>query len=380
MLIRESGLEKSMLNLEGKFMDNKIKVCVVGIGNCCSALVQGLSFYDNLDIKENIHGLMHKEIGNFRPSDIAVVAAFDVDKHKVYLPLNLAIFEKPNCTNIFNLCGNLHPNPIVLKAPILDGIAEHMKDYFQVDENQMVLTKEQIISHLRNKKTDIIISYLPVGSQLATEFWADIALESGCAFINAIPVFIASNEQWAEKFRHANLPIIGDDVKSQVGSTIVNRYLVQMIQDRGGKIINSWQTNFGGNTDFLNMTSQDRLESKKISKTESISSLLPDKNNYVYAGPNGFIKCLNDNKVSHMRIDFKIFGNISCYIDLKLSVEDSPNSAGCVIDCIRMAKIALDKKLGGPLISACAYFCKHPPIQMKDEDARYELETFIMEN
>lgn len=361
-------------------MKDEIKICIVGVGNCCSSLLQGISFYDNLDIKENIHGLIHKDLGGYKISDIQVVAAFDVDKRKIHELLSNAIFKESNCTKIFKLCEDLESNPIVLKAPVLDGVADHMIDYFQVDNNQPELSKEEVVRILKHEKAEIIINYLPVGSQLATEFWAEVALESKCAFINCIPVFIASNPEWAKKFESARLPIIGDDIKSQVGSTIVNRALVQMIQDRGGKIVNSWQTNFGGNTDFLNMTSQDRLESKKISKTESISSLLTDNNNYVYAGPNGFIECLNDNKISHMRIDFNIFGNIPCSIDLKLSVEDSPNSAGIVVDAIRCAKLALDKGIIGPIFSACAYFCKHPPIQMTDEKARKQLEDFIKGN
>lgn len=357
-----------------------INIAIVGVGNCASSLIQGLEYYMNIDIKGNVHGLIHKEIGGLRLSDIAVVAAFDIDKRKVFKPLNKAIFEKPNCTQIFNLCGDLQPNPIVLKAPILDGVAEHMKEYFQIDENQMVLTKEQIISHLKDTKTDVIINYLPVGSQIATEFWADIALESKCAFINAIPIFIASTKKWAKRFEEAGLPIIGDDIKSQVGSTIVNRVLVQMIEERGGKIINSWQSNFGGNTDFRNMTDTLRLESKKLSKTNSIKSLIPEKyreSTYVYAGPNGVIDCLNDNKISFMRIDFMIFGNIPCTIDLKLSVEDSPNSAGIVVDCIRLAKLAMDKKLGGPLIGPSAYYMKHPQNQYDDNIARKMVEEFI---
>lgn len=361
--------------MEGNIMNN-IKIAIVGIGNCCSSLVQGIEYYKNItDNEKAISGLVHPVLGGYKISDIQIIAAFDVDMRKVGNDLNKAIFSEPNCTK--KLCDIPYQNIQVMKGPVLDGIANHMRSYFRVDDNQKELSKEEIISILRERKTDILISYLPVGSQLAAEFWTNVALESKCAFINCIPVFITSNPEWAKKFESARLPIIGDDIKSMVGSTITNRAIVQMIQDRGGKIVNSWQTNFGGNTDFLNMTSQDRLESKKISKTESISSLLADKNNYVYAGPNGFIECLNDNKISHMRIDFNIFGNIPCSIDLKLSVEDSPNSAGIVVDAIRCAKLALDKGIGGPIFSACAYFCKRPPIQMTDEKARKQLEDFI---
>lgn len=353
---------------------SKIKIAIAGLGNCASSLIQGIQYYKNKNEKDAI-GLMHWDIGGYRPFDIEVVAGFDVDKRKIGKDISQAIFEKPNCTKKFSDVPFL--DVTVQKGPILDGIADHMHDCFQIDENQKELSKEEIISILKESKTDILINYIPVGSQLATEFYAECCLEAGVALINCIPVFIVSDETWANRFKEKCIPVLGDDIKSEVGSTIINRTLVQMIQDRGGKIVNSWQTNFGGNTDFLNMVSQDRLESKKISKTESISSIIHDKNNYIYAGPNGFIECLSDNKISFMRIDFKIFGDIPCSIDLKLSVEDSPNSGGVVIDTIRIAKICLDKGIGGPVISACAWMFKRPPQQMKDEDARKQLEDFI---
>lgn len=355
---------------------SNVNITIVGCGNCSNSILQGLEYYKNMsDIDESIPGLMHPIIGRYRISDIKPVAAFDIDRRKVGKDLSKAIFEQPNCTKKF--CDVPILNVEVMKGPVLDGVAGHMTPYFQVDPNQKELSKEEIVSILKERKTDIIISYLPVGSQKATEFWADIALESRCAFINAIPVFIASNPEWAKKFKSTGLPIIGDDVKSQVGSTIVNRALVQMIQDRGGKIDSTWQTNFGGNTDFRNMTDTTRLTSKKISKTESVKSLISDKDTYVYAGPNGVIDCLNDQKISYIRTDFKIFGNISCSIDIKLNVEDSPNSAGIVVDAIRYAKLALDKGIGGPLIGPSAWMFKHPPVQMRDEDARKQLEEFI---
>lgn len=359
-----------------------INIAIVGVGNCCSSLLQGLSFYDNLDIKENIHGLMHKEIGDFRPSDIAVVAAFDVDKRKVYLPLNRAIFEKPNCTKIFNLCGNLQPNPIVLKTPILDGIAEHMKEYFQVDENQKELSKDEIITILKNTKTDIIINFLPVGSTRATEFWANIALESKCAFINAIPEFIASNKEWSEKFKLANLPIIGDDIKSQLGATILHRALADLFDQRGVSLDRTYQLNVAGNTDFANMLDRSRLKSKKISKTEAVQSTLSNrlKDENIHIGPSDYISFQKDEKICYLRMEGKIFGNIPMNLELRLSVEDSPNSGGIMVDAIRIAKIALDRKISGPILPACAYFCKHPPIQMEDHNARIQLEEFINNN
>lgn len=358
---------------------NKIKIAIVGVGNCASSLVQGIQYYKDKEEKDVV-GLAHYNLGGYKISDIAIVLAFDIDRRKVGMTLSRAIFAEPNCTK--TICGQYQfDNDIndvtILKGPVFDGIAFHMNNYFQVDKNQKELTKDEIISVLKERNVDIIISYLPVGSQKATEFWADCCLEAKVGFINAIPQFIVSNPEWAEKFKQANVPIIGDDIKSMVGSTIVNRSLVQMIQDRGGKIVNSWQTNFGGNTDFQNMLSQERLESKKISKTQSISSIIKDKNNFIYAGPNGYIECLNDNKISFMRIDFKIFGDISCHLDIKLDVEDSPNSSGIMVDAIRVERLALDRKLGGPILSACAYYCKRPPIQMKDEDARKQVEEFI---
>lgn len=354
---------------------NKIKIGIVGIGNCCSSLLQGIEYYkctkDNNDI---ISGLMHNSIGGYRPQDIEVVVGFDVDRRKIGKDISQAIFEQPNCTKKFSDVPIL--NVVVQKGPILDGIADHMHDYFQTDENQKELSKEEIISVLKESKTDIIINYLPVGSQLATEFWAQVAIDAGCGFINSIPVFIASNDIWVDKFKEKNLPIIGDDVKSQVGATIIHRALTNMIVDRGAIIDNTYQINIGGNTDFRNMTDQSRLVSKKISKTESVASQIP-YNAYVYAGPNGCIDSLNDNKICHLRIDFRIFGDIPCYIDLKLSVEDSPNSAGVVIDAIRLCKLALDRGIGGPIISASAYLMKHPIRQYHDNDARQMLGDFI---
>lgn len=356
---------------------NKINIAIVGVGNCSSSLIQGLEFYKNVnDSDELIPGLMHNSLGGYLISDIKPVAAFDVDRRKVGTDISKAIFSRPNCTKKFSDVPIL--NAEVMKGPIFDGVAPHMKDYFQVDENQKPV---DVVEVLKESNVEILINYLPVGSQRVTEYYAQCAIEARCSFINCIPVFIASNNEWSNKFKDARLPIIGDDIKSQVGATIMNRYLVQMIQDRGGKISSIYQLNIGGNCDFLNMTSQDRLDSKKISKTESISSLIPyDSNNtkpYVYAGPNGFIECLSDNKICYLRIDFRIFGDVPCSMDCKLSVEDSPNSAGIVIDAIRMAKIAMDRKLGGALLGPSAWLMKHPPIQYSDNIAHQMSEDFI---
>jgi myo-inositol-1-phosphate synthase len=357
-------------------MNKDINIAIVGVGNCAASLVMGLSYYHDIkDNNEHISGLMHPILGLYKISDIVPVAAFDIDRRKIGKDLSQAIFEQPNCTKKF--CDVPFLNVEVMKTCVFDGIAKQMEEMFLIDNNQREMNFEEIVKLLKEKETDIIVSYLPVGTQIGTSYWTDIALSAGCAFVNCIPVFVASNKEWADKFKKARLPLIGDDIKSLVGATIVNRALVQMIEDRGCIIDNSWQLNVGGNTDFANMTDQSRLVSKKISKTESISSLVSNKDAYIYAGPNGMINCLNDNKISFMKIDFRIFGDIPCSLDIKLNVEDSPNSSGIVIDAIRIAKLSLDRNIGGSILSACAYFMKHPPIQIRDEDARKQLEDFI---
>jgi len=349
-----------------------IRIAITGVGNCASSLIQGLEYYKKISHSDNlVPGLMHNSLGGYLISDIKPVAAFDIDERKVGTDLSKAIFSEPNCTKKFSDVPDLGVE--VMKGQVLDGVAPHMTDYFRVDKKQEPV---DVAAILKRSKADILINYLPVGSEEAVKYYATQALEAGCAFINCIPVFIASNKQWADKFRKAKLPIIGDDIKSLVGATIVHRALTQMIVERGAKIDSTYQLNIGGNTDFRNMTDQARLKSKKISKTESVASQIP-YDAYVYAGPNGCIDCLNDNKICHLKIDFKLFGDVPAYIDLKLSVEDSPNSAGVVVDAIRVAKIALDRKLGGPIIPASAYFMKHPPEQIRDVEAREKLEDFI---
>lgn len=356
-------------------MNNNINIGIVGIGNCASSLVQGLQYYkDIVDNEKIIPGLIHPVLGGYKISDIRIVACFDIDRRKVGKDIGKAIFAEPNCTKMFCSVPNL--NVEVLKTCTFDGVAKHMQEMFLVDNNQKELTSEQIVKLLKEKQTDILINYLPVGTQMGTNYWTDIALYSGCAFVNCIPVFVASNKEIVEKFKNANLPIIGDDIKSQCGATILHRAIINMLVDRGAKIISTYQTNIGGNTDFANMISETRLTSKRISKTESVSSQIPYKTP-VYAGPNGYIASLKDNKICNIRIDFDIFGDIPCSIDCKLSVEDSPNSAGIVIDCIRLAKIAKDRKIGGVLLGPSAWTMKHPPEQIKDEDARKQLEDFI---
>lgn len=367
-------------------MNNKINIGIIGIGNCASSLVQGIQYYNNNNYYENINenykksiaGLMNPILGRYKISDIQVVSGFDIDSKKVGKDISDAIFSPPNNTKTFSDVP--YQNVIVNKGPILDGISERMKNIFNTDDTQKELSEDGILDELKLSNTNLLINYTPVGSQKLTEFWAQIAIDARCAFINCIPVFIASNEQWVEKFKQANLPIIGDDIKSQVGATELHRTLIQMILDRGGKVDNTWQLNYGGNTDFLNMYDRDRLKSKKISKTEAIQSVLGHmrlNEEDIHIGPSDFIPHLKDTKLCDIRTDFRIFGDIPCSIDLKLMVMDSPNSAGCVIDCIRIAKLAMDIGIGGPIMPACAYYMKHPPIQMREEDARKQLEDFI---
>ncbi len=350
----------------------KIRIAIAGVGNCASSLVQGLEYYKGIKKSDDlVPGLMHNSVGGYLVSDIEPVAAFDIDRRKVGADLSRAIFSEPNCTKKFSDVPEMGVE--VMKGQVLDGVAPHMQDHFQVNDMQKPV---DVATILRGSKADVLINYLPVGSDEAVRWYSEQAIEAGCAFINCIPVFIASDSQWAERFRDAGLPVIGDDIKSLVGATIVHRTLTQMIVDRGAKIDSTYQLNIGGNTDFRNMTDQSRLSSKKISKTESVASQIPYEA-YVYAGPNGCIDCLSDNKVCYLKIDFKLFGDVPAYIDLKLSVEDSPNSAGVVVDAIRIAKIALDRGIGGPIPHASAYFMKHPPEQMREGDARAQLEEFI---
>jgi myo-inositol-1-phosphate synthase len=361
-------------------MSKEIKIAIVGVGNCASSLIQGLFYYKNVkDEKELVPGLMHNVLGGYKISDIKVVAAFDVDKRKVGKDVSEAIFAPPNCTKIF--CKDIPKMGVKVKmGQVLDGVASHMKDY--AEDKTFVVTKEKpvnVVEELKKSGAEILINYLPVGSQKATEYYANCALKAGCAFINCMPVFIVSDKKWAEKFEKKGLPCIGDDIKSQVGATIVHRVLTHLFVQRGVIIDRSYQLNFGGNTDFLNMLARERLKSKKISKTEAVESQLAKRLSYdnLHIGPSDWIPWLKDNKVCFIRIEGRKFGNVPVELELRLSVEDSPNSAGCVIDAIRLAKLALDRGVGGPLISASAYLMKHPPEQFTDEKAREMVEEFI---
>ena len=358
----------------------KIKLAIAGIGNCCSSLIQGINYYKDIkDDDELVPGLMHNVVGEYGPGDIQIVAAFDVDKRKVGKDVAQAIFELPNCTKIF--CKDVKKTGVkVQMGNLLDGIASHMKDYPE-DKTFAPADKKavDVVAELKKSRAEVLVSYMPVGSQKATEFYAQAAIDAGCAFVNCMPVFIVSDDVWGKKFTKAGLPCIGDDIKSQVGATIVHRTLSRLFGQRGVIIDRSYQLNFGGNTDFLNMLSRERLKSKKISKTESVESQLTKRLSYdnLHIGPSDWIPFLKDNKICFIRMEGRKFGNVPIELELRLSVEDSPNSAGVVIDAVRMVKLAKERGIGGPLLSPSAYFMKHPPVQFTDEKAREMVEEFI---
>ena len=357
-----------------------IRIAIVGIGNCASSLVQGLEHYR--EGTNDMVGLMHWEVGGYRPSDIKVVAAWDVDRRKVGSDVAEAIFAKPNCTAVF--AANVPATGTTVKmGALLDGVADHMADYKDdrtfVVANDAQPTKEQVIAELKASGADVLMNYLPVGSQKATEFYAECALEAGVAFVNNIPVFIASDPVWAQRFEDAGVPIIGDDIKAQLGATIVHRVLTDLFAKRGVKLDRTYQLNTGGNTDFLNMSNHRRLESKKISKTEAVQSVAAERldDDNVHIGPSDYVPWQNDNKVCFLRMEGQLFGGVPMNLELRLSVEDSPNSAGVAIDMIRCAKIARDRGLKGVVDPASAYFCKHPRTQMTDDLAHEAVEEFI---
>ncbi|RUM43831.1 MAG: inositol-3-phosphate synthase [Desulfurobacterium sp.] len=359
-------------------MSEKVKVAIVGVGNCASSLVQGIYYYRNKS-EEEISGLMHYDIGGYKPWDIEVVAAFDIDARKVGKDVSKAIFEKPNCTTVF--CPDVPEMGVeVQMGPVMDGFAEHMKDYPE-DQRFVPADKEpvDVVKVLKESGAEVVVNYLPVGSEEATRFYAQCALEAGCAFVNCIPVFIASDEEWAKRFKERGLPIVGDDIKSQVGATITHRVLATLMSDRGVRIDRTYQLNFGGNTDFLNMLERKRLKTKKVSKTEAVRSLLPYpiESDNIHIGPSDYVPWLKDNKIAYIRLEGRLFGDVPMYIELKLSVEDSPNSAGSAIDAIRCAKLALDRGVAGPLYSISAYTMKHPPVQYPDWKAKELVEKFI---
>ncbi|MGC9345244.1 MAG: inositol-3-phosphate synthase [Candidatus Bathyarchaeales archaeon] len=352
---------------------SEIRVAIAGVGNCASALVQGVEYYK--DARENITvpGLMHVIFGGYHIRDIKFVAAFDVNKNKIGKDLSEAIFAEPNCCARF---ADVPPLGVkVSPAPILDGVAEHMKESFNVC-NSSEVGQADVVETLKETKTDVLVNYLPVGSRNATRFYAQAALDAGCAFVNCIPEFIASDLKWSKKFEEKGLPVAGDDIKSQLGATILHRNLVKLCIDRGVIVDETYQLNLGGNTDFLNMTVEERLKTKRISKTEAVTSLVPYELP-TRIGPSDYVPFLGDKKICYIVLKGRKFGNQPVTVTVKLEVEDSPNSAGVVIDVIRAVKLALDRKIAGPLISISSYAFKHPPIQVPDSIAKQWVEDYI---
>ncbi len=359
-----------------------IRIAIAGIGNCASALIQGVHYYTPERCQQGVTGLMHPEIGGFLPCDIDVVAAFDVDARKVGVDVNQAIFAKPNCTKIFQ--KNIADSGVVVRmGAVLDGISEHMATYADdrtfIRSDAKESSKDEVVAELKRSGAEILLNYMPVGSEQAARFYAECALEAGTAFINNMPVFIASNKQFADRFKARNLPIIGDDIKSQLGATITHRILTDLFAKRGVELIRTYQLNTGGNTDFLNMKNQERLVSKKISKTEAVQAVTKERivDENIHVGPSDYVPWQNDNKVCFIRMEGHLFGDVPMDLELRLSVEDSPNSAGVVIDMVRCCKLALDNGVGGILEGPSAYFCKHPPKQFTDDEAYERTEAFI---
>ena len=359
----------------------KIKIALVGVGNCASALVQGIEYYRKKTSDDAI-GLMHWAIGGYTPADIEVVCAFDIDKRKVGKDLSQAVFAAPNCTTVF--CREVPESGVqVTMGRILDGVSDHMRTH---EDHHTFLPaslsqpdKIQVVDMLRSSGAQVMLNYLPVGSEKATHFYTECALEAGLAFINNIPVFIASDPIWADRFAQKNLPIIGDDIKSQLGATIAHRVLTDLFKKRGVRLDRTYQLNTGGNTDFLNMLNHHRLSSKKKSKTEAVQAVAAqrlDPDN-IHIGPSDYVPWQKDNKVCFIRMEGRLFGDIPMNLEMRLSVEDSPNSAGVAIDAIRCAKLALDRGIGGVLEAPSAYFCKHPSHQFTDDEAYQMIEAFI---
>lgn len=359
-----------------------IRIAIAGVGNCASSLIQGLYYYTPERCAEGVVGLMHTEIGGYQPNDIKVVAAFDVDARKVGQDVSQAIFAKPNCTKVF-FADVPDMGVTVQMGQVLDGLSEHMGNYAEertfVRSEAKELSKAEIIATLKASKADVLLNYMPVGSEQAARFYAECALEAGCGFVNNMPVFIASDKAFAERFAAANLPIIGDDIKSQLGATITHRVLTDLFAKRGVKLLRTYQLNTGGNTDFLNMKNQERLVSKKKSKTEAVQSVAKTRmeNENIHIGPSDYVPWQNDNKICFIRMEGLLFGDVPMDLELRLSVQDSPNSAGVVIDMIRCCKLALEMGVGGVLAGPSAYFCKHPPVQYTDDVAYEMTETFI---
>ncbi|MBS3926764.1 MAG: inositol-3-phosphate synthase [Nitrosarchaeum sp.] len=361
-------------------MGNRIRVGLVGIGNCFAGLIQGIEYYRQNPSQE-VTGIIHDKLAGYGIHDIDFVCGFDVGDNKVGTPLNEAIYAYPNMVDWIPKEKMPKTNAKVYESPLLDGVGIWVENRIKPMESKKSHDQitEEVKKILKENNVEIIVSYLPVGSDKVTEFWAQICLDTNTAFVNCIPSFIASDEKWAKKFKEKNIPVIGDDIKGQVGATIVHRTLAKLCSDRGTKIEKTYQINVGGNTDFLNMKEQDRLASKRISKTESVQSQLKERlaDDQIYVGPSDFIPFLGNTKLMFMRIEGRQWANIPYNMEVRLEVDDKANSAGIVIDAIRLAKIALDRGVGGPIIPASAYLMKHPLVQMPDVQAKQDCEKFV---
>jgi myo-inositol-1-phosphate synthase len=350
-----------------------IRVAIVGVGNCAASLVQGVEYYKNADPQDRVPGLMHVEFGDYHVGDIEFVAAFDVDSKKVGEDLSTAIGASEN--NTIKFCDVPVTGITVQRGHTFDGLGEYYREIVSESDAEPV----DVVRVLRDTQADVMVSYLPVGSEEAARFYAQCAIDAKVGFVNALPVFIASNPEWAAKFAEAGVPIVGDDIKSQVGATITHRVLAKLFEDRGVELLRTYQLNFGGNMDFMNMLERKRLQSKKISKTQSVTSQIPHEmaKADVHIGPSDHVPWLDDRKWAYVRLEGRSFGDTPLSLEYKLEVWDSPNSAGVIIDAIRAAKIAKDRGIGGPLLSASSYFMKSPPVQYADDDARDAVEAFI---
>jgi myo-inositol-1-phosphate synthase len=374
-VIEQTNIKPSLTNVSKKVIDlPEIRVALVGVGNSASALIQGTQYYK--DAKENttVSGLMHVNFGGYHIKDVKFVAAFEVNKDKIGKDLSEAIFTEPNCCSKF--ADVPHLNVKVSPAPILDGVAEHMRKPFNVYDDSGI-DKASVVKVLKDAKAQVLVNYLPVGSHDAARFYAQATIDAGCAFVNCMPEFIGSDQEWSRKFEVAGLPVAGDDIKSQVGATILHRNLVRLCLDRGVIVDETYQLNLGGDTDFLNMTVEERLKTKRISKTEAVTSLVPYELP-TRIGPSDYVPFLKNKKICYITLRGRKFGDRPITINVKLEVEDSPNSAGVVIDLVRAVKLALDRKIAGALLSVSAYAFKHPPIQVPDSTAKQWVEKYIL--
>ena len=354
-----------------------VRVAIVGVGNCATSLIQGVEYYKDADPAGNVPGLMHVTFGDYHVSDVEFVAAFDVDAKKVGFDLSEAIASSEN--NTIRICDVPPTGVIVQRGPTYDGLGKYYRETIDESDEEPV----DVVQVLKDSRADVLVSYLPVGSEVADKFYAQCALDAGVGFVNALPVFIASDPEWAQRFEDAGVPIVGDDIKSQVGATITHRVMAKLFEDRGVTLDRTYQLNVGGNMDFKNMLERERLQSKKVSKTQSVTSNLTgslagkteDRN--VHIGPSDYVAWLDDRKWAYVRLEGRAFGDVPLNLEYKLEVWDSPNSAGIIIDALRACKIAKDRGIGGPILSASTYLMKSPPVQMPDDQGRAQLEAFI---